>query len=93
MGVPRSDWPKVVDARPTTPPEEGAISASLEFEDEGAGQKESLPRVSEKIQGKRVATDEPAQKKRKTVRLAACKSGGISLGGDQTTQTQSAAVS
>jgi hypothetical protein len=48
--------------------------------------------VSEKVQGKRVAIDEPAHKKRKMVGVAPRKSRGISLGGDQTTRTQSAAM-
>ena len=45
--------------------------------------------MSEKTQGKRAAADEPAQKKRKTAGAAPLKPGGISLGGDQTTQTRS----
>ena len=36
--------------------------------------------------------DEPTQKKRKTVGVSPYKPGGISLGGDQTTRTQSAAM-
>ena len=48
--------------------------------------------MSEKIRGKRAATDEPAQKKRKTAAAAPLKLGDISLGGDQTTQTQRTAV-
>ena len=43
--------------------------------------------MSEKVQGKRAAVDETAQKKRKTVGVVPRKPGGISLGGDQTTQT------
>jgi len=39
----------------------------------------------EKVQGKRAAADEPAQKKRKTMAAAPHKWGSISLGGDQTT--------
>ena len=62
-------------------------------EGEGAGQKVSPPRVSEKVQGKRAATDEMACKKRKTAGVAPHKPGGISLGGDQTTRTWSAAMS
>ena len=41
----------------------------------------------EKVQGKRAVTDEPARKKRKTAGVAPRKPSGISLGGDQTTQT------
>ena len=92
-GMPRRDWPKAVDARRTTQPEEGAISASSESEDEGASWKEGPPPISEKVQGKRVATDEPAQKKRKTMGVAPRKPSGISLGGDQTTWMQSVAMS
>ena len=47
LGMPRSDWPKAVDARPTIQPEEGAISASFESEGEGAGRKESPPGIGE----------------------------------------------
>ena len=84
-GVPRSDWPKAVDARPTTQPEEGAVSASSNFELKGVGQTESLPWVSEKVWGKRAATDELARNKRKTAGVAPRKQGNISLGGNQTT--------
>ena len=38
--------------------------------------------MSEKIRGKRAATDELARKKRNTVAAAPLKPGGISLGGD-----------
>ena len=79
----RGDWPQAVDARPLTQPEEGAISILSE----------SPSPVSEKIWGKRAAVDEPAQKKRKMAGAAPLKPGGISLGGDQTTRTQSAAMS
>ena len=48
---------------------------------------EESPLVLEKVQGKRVVTDEPGQKKRKTTGVAPRKPGGISLGGDLTTQT------
>ena len=41
MGMWRSDWPKAVDARLTTQPEESVISASSESRGGGAGQKES----------------------------------------------------
>ena len=71
-GVPRGDWLQAVDARPPTQPEEGAVSISLE----------SPSPVSEKVQGKRAAADEPAQKMRKMVGAAPLKPGGISLGGD-----------
>ena len=49
--------------------------------------------MSEKIWGKRAAVDEPAQKKRKMAGAAPLKPGGISLGGDRTTQTRSATMS
>ena len=49
--------------------------------------------MSEKVQGKRVAIDELSRKKRKMAGVASRKPGGISLGGDQTTRTQSAAMS
>ena len=81
MGVPRSDWPKVVDAMPTTQLEEGAVSASSEFRGEGVGQKESPSTVSEKVRGKRAVIDEPARKKRRTADVAPRKPDGISLGG------------
>ena len=82
-----------MDARPTTQPEEGAVSASLKFEGEGAGRKVSPPWVSEKVRGKRAATDEPAHKKRKIVGAAPLRLGNISLGSGQITRTQSAAMS
>ena len=90
--MPRSDWLKVVDAWPTTQPEEGAASASSESKVEGAGWMESPPQVSEKVRGKRAATDEPARKKMKMAGVAPRKPGGISLGGDQTTRTWSGAM-
>ena len=49
--------------------------------------------MSEKIWGKRAAADEPAQKKRNMAGAAPLKPGGISLGGDQTTQTRSTIMS
>ena len=91
--MPRSDWAKAVDARPTTQPEEGAVRTSFESGGEGAGQKESLPQVSEKVRGKRAAKDKPARKKRRTADVAPRKPGDISLGDDQTARTQSAAMS
>ena len=48
---------------------------------------ESPPSVSEKVQGKREAADELAQKKRKMAGAAPHKPGGISISGDQTTRT------
>ena len=77
MGVPRSDWPKGVDARPPPQPEEETVIISSE----------GPSPVSVKIQGKKAVADELAQKKRKTVGAAPLKLGGISLGGDQTTRT------
>ena len=92
-GVLRSDWPKAVDAVPTTQLEEGAISASFEFGGKGVGQKESPSSVSEKVWGKRAAKDVPARKKRRTVDVAPHKSSDISLGGDRIARTQSAVMS
>ena len=91
--MPRGDWPQAVDARPPAQPEEGAISASSESRGADTGRTESPPLVSEKVQGKRVAIDELARKKRKTAGAAPRKSGGISIGGDPTTRTQSVAMS
>ena len=54
--------------------------------------KGSVPLVSKKVQGKKEATDEPAQKKR-TMDVAPRKPGDISLGGGQTARMQSAAIS
>ena len=48
--------------------------------------------MSEKVRGKRAATDEPDRKKRKTMGVAPRKPSGISLGSDQTTQTWSATM-
>ena len=52
-----------------------------------------VPPVLEKVQGKRAVTDELARKKRKTAGVNHRKPGDISLGGDQTTRTRSAAMS
>ena len=90
--MPRGDWPIGVDARPLARPEEDAASASSEFRGTNAGRTESSPPVSEKVQGKRAATDEPARKKRKTAAAGPLKPGGISLGGNQTTRTRRTAV-
>ena len=87
LGVPRADWPPAVDTRPLVQPEESSISVSSESGGVDIDQVESPPPASEKVQGKRPATDEPAQKKRKTAAAAPCKQGDISLGGDQTTRT------
>jgi len=54
---------------------------------------EEYPPVLEKVQGKRAVVDEPARKKRKTTSAIPRKPRGISLGGDPSTQTQSAAMS
>ena len=45
-----------------------------------------VPPVSDKVWGKRAATDELARKKRKTAGVAPRKPGDISLGDDQTTR-------
>ena len=87
-GVPRSDWPPAVDARPPAQPEESSVGVSSESGGMDAGRMESPPPVSEKIQGKRPAEDEPAQKKRKIGAAAPYKPGDISLGDDQTNQTR-----
>ena len=82
--VPRGDWPLAVDARPLAQPEGSSIGVSSETGSMDVGWTESPPPVSEKIWGKRPAIDEPAQKKRKITATAPRKSGGISLGDDQT---------
>ena len=82
-----------MDARPPTQPEEGAISVSSESGGADAGRTESPSPVSEKVRGKRAAADELARKKRKMTSAAPLKLGGILLGGDRTTRTQSAAMS
>ena len=46
-GMLRSDWPKAVDDRSTTQPEEGVISALSKSGSESVGQKESLPGIGE----------------------------------------------
>ena len=84
--MPRGDWPRGVDARPPTQPEEDDASASSESRGTDAGRTESLPLVSEKTRGKRAATDELAQKRRKMAAVAPLESVGISLGGDQITR-------
>ena len=86
-GVPRGDWPQAVDARPPTQPKEGDVSILSESRGTDVGQTESPSLVLEKVWGKRAVADEPAQKKRKTAGAVPRKPGGISLGGDQTTQT------
>ena len=48
--------------------------------------------MSEKVRGKRAATDEPDRKKRKTMGVAPRKPGDISLGGDHTIRTQGTAM-
>ena len=90
--MPRADWPPAVDARPPPQPEESSISVSSESGGVDIDQVESPPPASEKVQGKRPATDEPAQKKRKTAAVGPLKPGGISLGVDQTTRTRRTAV-
>ena len=91
-GMPRGDWPSTMDARPLAQPEESSVGVSSESRGMDVGRMESPPPVSEKIQGKRLAIDEPAQKKRKTVATAPHKLGGISLGDDQTNRTRRTAV-
>ena len=85
-GLPRGDWPPAVDARPPTQPEGSYVGVSSEFGSMNVGRTESPPTVSEKIQGKRLAEDEPAQKKRKIGASAPRKLGGISLDDDQTSR-------
>ena len=87
-----SDVPRGVDARPPARPKEDAASTSLESRGTDAGRTESSPPVSEKVRGKRAATDEPTRKKRKTAAAGPLKPGGILLGGDQTTRTRRTAV-
>ena len=90
--VPKGDWPPAVDARPPTQPEGSAIGVSSESGGTDVGRTESSSPVSEKARGKRAATDEPAQKRRKTAAAAPIKPGDISLGDDQTTRTRRTAV-
>ena len=92
-GMLKGDWPRGVDARPLARPEEDAASASLDSGGTDAGQTESSPLVSKKVQGKRAVADEPARKKRKTASAAPFKPDDISFGDDQTTWTWNAAVS
>ena len=92
-GVPRGDWPRGVDARPSARPKEDAVSASSESGGTNAGRTKRSPPVSKKVRGKTVVVDELAQKKRKTTGVAPLKPSVISLGGDRTTQTWSAMVS
>jgi len=92
LSVPRADWPPAVDARPPAQPKESFISISSESGGVDIDQVESAPSASEKVQGKRPAADEPAQKKRKTATATPIKPGSISLGGDQTTRTRRTVV-
>jgi len=92
LGVPKADWPAAVDARPSPPPEDSSVGVSSESEDADIDRVESPPPASEKVRGKRLAIDEPPQKKRKTAPAAPIKLGGISLGGDQATRTRRATV-
>ena len=84
-GIPRVDWPRGVDVRRSARSKEDVASTSSEFGGTDAGRTENSPLLMEKVQGKRAAADEPAQKKRKTMAAAPHKWGSISLGGDQTT--------
>ena len=93
LGMPRAVWPPAMDARPLVQPEESSIGISSESRGTDADRMESPPLVSEKARGKRAATDEPALKKRKMVGVVPRKPDDISLGGDQTTQTQSVVMS
>jgi len=80
--MPRGDWLRGVDAQRPTHPEEDDASASSGSRGTDAGRTESLPLVSEKTRGKRAATDELAQKRRKTAAASPLKPVGILLGGD-----------
>ena len=88
-GVPRVEWPRGVDTRPSAQPKEDAASALSES---GDGRIANSPPVSEKVQGKRAAADEPSWKKRKMAAVGPLKPGGISLGGNQTTRQRRTAV-
>ena len=81
-----------MDARPPTQPEGSAIGVSSDSGGTDVGWIKSSQPVSEKARGKRAATDEPAQKRRKTAAAAPIKPGDISLGDDQTTRTRRTAV-
>ena len=59
-GVLRVDWLRGVDARQSAWSEEDAASTSSESKGTDAGQMETSPLVTEKVQGKRAAADEPA---------------------------------
>ena len=90
--VSRREWLKGVDSRPPARLEEDAASTSSESGGTDASWTENSPLVSEKVWGKRATADELAWKKRKMAAAGLLKSGGISLGGDQTTRTQRTTV-
>ena len=91
-GVPRADWPPVVDTRPIVQSKESSVGVSSDSRDTNVDRTASPPSVLEKSQGKWVVADETAQKKRRTTTAAPRKLGDISLGSDQTTQTRRSVV-
>ena len=72
--MPRADWPKGVDIRRPLQSKEEEQSTSSD----------SPSPASKKIRRKRLAVDEPVQKRRKTASSIAPKTGGVTLGEDRT---------
>ena len=62
-----ADWPRGVDARPSSPQHRASSKASVDSSDDhddGDGG-EKMPHVREKLQGKRSMGEEPSPKRRR----------------------------
>jgi hypothetical protein len=80
--VPSDDWPIAVDARPSSPQRQSSLGTgearSTDLGDEDEGEQTSY--VHEKVQGKRLAGDEPSPKRKKTSSSSCHDEGGVSIG-------------
>ena len=80
--VPSADWPRGVDARPSSPHRRtslefgGDSSADLDNGDED----ERMSYVHEKLWGKRPASEEPSPKRRKTARSSRHEERPVTIG-------------
>ena len=82
MAIPSEEWPRAVDARPSSPQHQPSTNADEEGSEsqEARGSDTRTEYVRKKLRGKRPADEEPSMKKRKIARPSRGEEGLVNIG-------------